>query len=338
MADLFAVVFHRDLRLDVPGVAPAIAAALQRNIYDARHLARYARGIVAEELSREEADSLLACLSALGIESAIIRQETLPVLPVVKRVQAVDCRAHALAWKINLQQPLWGEIPWSQVVFISVGIVAAPHYRDFVTSNQFKVVPSLRRIDDPALRKELKERLASRALRRETASEIDLSARKRIDDEELKTLYREQTFAYCDLLVADPVQRLRVSRHDCHFDYLAERMKPTSLENFRLMAEDLLTAAPGTHVPDLTRAYRDGIELQRILFDSIDEFERYERWSLYRAGQPGGAPAPATPTPVDVKSTPVAEEAGPSPNELPPPTPPAPVPDAPFLGAEGNSG
>ncbi|MBI3098195.1 MAG: hypothetical protein HYY93_08145 [Planctomycetes bacterium] len=314
MSDLFAVVYHRDLRLDVPRTAPAIAAALHRNIYDARHLARYARGIVEEEMSREDADALVAALAALGVEAVVIPQSTLPVLPSPRRIQDIECAPEALRWKVNFQQPSWTETPWPQIVFMSVGIVASPHYKDFLSSDGFKAMPMLHMIDDPEARREVKERLTQRHLRGEAAAEVDLSTRRSIEDNELKTLYREQTYSYCDLLVSAPLKRLRINRHDCHFDTLGPRMKQTSLENFRLLVEDIARLAVSAHLTDITRAYLDGIELNRILFESTTgfetrQFDRYQTWALYRAGQM--APSP-----------PHAEAAAPPSSEIAPPVPP----------------
>lgn len=293
MPDRFAVIFHQDLKLDVPSVATAISGAMNRNIYDARHLARNARGIVADHLSREEADALVAALTALQVECALIPQADLPILPAPHRIQAVECGDDMLRVKHTLLQPEWSPVPWDKIVFAHVGIVATSQYRDFFTSKEFKAAPMIQKIDDPEIRKEVKERLASRALRRQAAQVLDLTTKIRVEKEEISSLHREQTQGFIDLLLTDPLQRLRIDRHDCHFDYLGDRMKPTSFENFHLLAEDMLAHASKALVSDLARAFRDGLDVHRIIFDSVAEMERYETWTLLMAGRKPAAPPTA---------------------------------------------
>jgi hypothetical protein len=276
-ARAFSVVFDRDVRLDVPAVAREFAAATGRNLFDARVLARKARGIVAEDLPEETARRLEAALHRLGVGARVLASDAVPRFPKPLRAVSAVLDAGGAEFSTGHRGGNALRVSWAEVRCIACAVVARPSFRDFFETSTFACLPALHRLGDEEARGQIKQRLASRALRREAAREIDLGPAARVGVEELDALARDRTDGYLDLFVGETL-RLRVARHDFRFDALAPEPGSTSAHNFRRLLSEFVARCPGAAVPPVTRGFLDGVELLRIVFDCLDEFERYLRW------------------------------------------------------------
>lgn len=283
MSDLVHVLLRRDVRLEVPALAPLVAEALAVNVLDARRLARYARGVLAEDIPRTQASALQTALTARGVETLVVPASDYPSLPRPRRVVTVDLTDAGLAYKTDFRKP-FEVIAWPALTYFSAGIVATPHYRDLLSSKQFKMLPALHKIEDPEARQELREKLATLSIKKRAESRVpDPQFRHRTPQDELESLYRDQTFGYLDLVTLQPFEHLRITRHEFRFDYLKARTASNSLENFKLLTRDLVERAADSLITNVTTALVEDVPVQELVFDHLGEFERYTTWFLYMA-------------------------------------------------------
>jgi len=288
-----AVVLRKDVRLDVPSVAPPLAQVLGSTLADVRLVVRKARGIFQENLADEKAQTITGVLNKLGIEAGVVPQADLPKPPRPKWIIGGRLEADGFHAVINpLKKP--DVLPWSGFHFASIGVVATKHYEEFLTSQKFRDLPPIWTIDDQEAKQELRRKLASRALRREqpkaAAVRSAVHEKPKLDKKDLDALVRDQTRAYVELWSYAPLARWRISRHDFSYECLGPRAKKTSSDNFRLLVGDLYAKLPKVLYTKISKDYLLGAELHEIIFDNEEEFERYTRWFMLQAAGPRPRP------------------------------------------------
>lgn len=288
-----AVVLRKDVRLDVPSVARPLADALGMTLNDVRLIVRKARGIFQEHLEDERARTIASLLEKMGVEAAVVPQAELAKPPRHRSIiggQLLPDAFHAHTSHLRKPDP----IPWKNIHFLSIGIVATPQYEEFLTSSGFKELPPIWSIDDQEAKDELRRKLASRALRRERGEAGDAKERARtkpkLEKKELDALYRDQTRGIIELWSFEPLTRWKMLRHEFCYDGLAERAKKTSMENFRTLAVELHSHLPQALLTRIAKDFLAGAELHEIIFDNEAEFERYTRWFVHQAAGPAPKP------------------------------------------------
>ncbi|MBI2922634.1 MAG: hypothetical protein HYY18_16400 [Planctomycetes bacterium] len=293
-----AVILKKDVRLDVPSVAPPLAEALGMTLNDVRLIVRKARGIFQENLPEDRAQLIATLLDKLGVEAAVVPQGDLAAPPRVRTIIGGKLEADALLAVTNrLRRP--EPLPWKNFHFLSIGIIATPQYEEFLTSKAFKELPPIWQIDDVEAKTELRRKLASRALRKDAheASAVKERARTKpkLDRKDLDALYRDQTHGYVDLWSFEPLARWRIARHEFNYESLGPRVKKTSVENFRTLVLELWGKLPRVLYTRIAKDYLHGAELHEIIFDNAEELERYERWFVYQAAGPRPRPGVLAP-------------------------------------------
>ena len=62
------------------------------------------------------------------------------------------------------------------------------------------------------------------------------------------------------------------------------------MENYRILANDLLARLPHALLTRISKDFLGGAELHEIIFDDEAEFERYTRWFVHEAAGPAPKP------------------------------------------------
>ncbi len=354
------LLYTSDLRPEVPRLATVLCSVLGVTMVDARRMARYGRGIFLENLDPVNAQALLPALKNMGIDCIPVPPSSILRPPKPVRCVLVDPTGDTLRYKISFQRD-YEHIPWEAIRLLSVGIIATQQFRNAMTGSLAGALPVIYKVEDPEAKAELRDAIARKAGRRSVEpaevpkdgppalkheilekgepaqglTELQRKTRERFLRDELDTLYREQTDSYVDLFTIGMSGRYRISRRDFRFDYLGPRARPTSLENFKTLVEDLLFRIPQIEVPPMTEKYRHMTDVRDVVFDTLDEFDRYNTWvshmsQLAEEGTPGvtriavrvtdrpAAPAPPVPS----------AKAPPAPAAQAPPAPAAPAPAA----------
>ncbi|MCE9584948.1 MAG: hypothetical protein K8T20_20850 [Planctomycetes bacterium] len=288
-----AVVLKKDVRLDVPSVARPLAEALGLTLSDVRLVVRKARGIFQENLTDERAKTIAGLLNQMGIDAAVVPQTELVRPPRQRFIIGGHFEEDAFhAHTSHLRTP--DPIPWKNIHFLSIGIVATPQYQEFLTSSGFKELPAIWKLDDQEAKDDLRRKLASRALKRDSgdapAAKERARAKPKLDKKELDALYRDQTRGNLDLWSFEPLTRWRIVRHEFCYDGLGSRARKTSMENFRLLANEIYSHLPHALLSRISKDFLGGAETHEILFDDADEYERYTRWFVHQAAGPAPKP------------------------------------------------
>jgi hypothetical protein len=276
-----AVILKKDVRLDVASIAPAFASMLDLTVQDARLLIRKVRGICVEHQEDARARAISQALEKIGIENEIIPQAEIPKAPIVRRVFNGSVDASGFQLICHPLRPA-EKIGWENIHYVSIGVIATPKYEDLVTSRGFgKLSP---------LWSELPHRALPLSGDEEAAVKRRVQRKPKLDKSDLRSLYRDHTEAYADLWTYGASHRYRISRRDFNYSSLGEQAGRLSLENFRLLVSEMFARLPRTLFTRMSREYAVGAELYEIIFDNIEEFDRYSRWFLHQAAGPSPKP------------------------------------------------
>jgi hypothetical protein len=95
---------------------------------DATVLGRDAFGILARSFERGRAEALKSALAAQGVETEVVEDASLPVLPEARLVHRIDCTADALL----IYDPLGRSFPlkWENIALIAAGRVNLIEFKD----------------------------------------------------------------------------------------------------------------------------------------------------------------------------------------------------------------
>jgi hypothetical protein len=271
----YAVVMTRDQRVDVFEAAGPVAERVGMPEVDVRLRLRKSRGILWNGLTRDNADALAETFSTLGYDVDVREEASLYAYPrTARRVLELEFRDQEIWFRTSLQDE-FVHLEATDVLLISAGVYETPAYRDYIESDAFKQMPAIYKLEDPEDRGELTAALARRSQRRES-QQIDPT--KKLGPDEARTLYREQTDGFVDLLLTTAPGLLRVHRSDALYAVLGDRNAGNTLDNFRILTGDLVERLPDTPLTPMTRLFLDGESIHELLFYSPDELRRYNRW------------------------------------------------------------
>jgi hypothetical protein len=239
----FAVILSRPEEREPMALAKALAAIRKTPVQDQVAAAKRGWGILAENLSAEEAQSLVEGLGRLGLECASLPTSSLVPLPETKPIGRFE---PALTDRL--------------VLVAAAGIT--------VTSTTTKAVK-----EGPSAA----QKALSTAILLGTGLPIKIGGKERTVE---KTQTQSDRVFYLDLLYKDPFRRLRVDA--LHFDYsfLKERKLYQVFGNFKLLLGDLAQAVPGAWRNHGTKILLSGSPLQKMGYESLADLERETRWLL----------------------------------------------------------
>lgn len=285
-----AIVLRKDVRLDVPSIADYYAKALDLNVQDVRLVIRKARGIFQEFQEEDRARAIAQALGKVGIEADVIPQANIPKAPTVRRVFNGSVGKSGLELVFHPMKPPV-ELRWEDVHFVSIGVIATPKYDEVVTAKGFgsysKAFESLPH-RELVLTADEETRVKGRALHKPKLLKGDLD-----------TLYSEHTEGYADLWTYGSTHRFRVSRRDFNYGSLGKRIGKKSWNNFRILVSEIHARAPKALFTKMSKDYMLGAEFYEIIFDNLEEFDRYSRWFLHQAA--GASPQPGVISPTASK-------------------------------------
>lgn len=255
----FAVV---QTTLKIPGIrslqrafhgCPGLARA------DGMLLARDAFGILVKNFPREDALLVKKRLAAEGIESEVVPERELPVLPPVKMIRRLDCTPD----KLLIYDPLSRAIP---LAFADVLMVAAGK------------VPFIEHS-------------------RNRTSRLAFESRSGIgpDDANVVIEYRskeeQKVHLVLEIVVKRCALRFRAQAGNLQFESLGKRKTNNLERNFQLLLEDLFRSVPGA-LRNRGAHYleqKNPEQSEVFLYPSKNAFYEEIIWLLWRSQRGGGA-------------------------------------------------
>ncbi len=105
--------------LPIKRLARAFAASGIRQTIDAPAAARFAFGILLDDLTATAASRLAAALDLEGIDVEPCAEEDVPALPRARAIRKVELGEGALAWFSGVDRR--HELPWSEIAIVALG-------------------------------------------------------------------------------------------------------------------------------------------------------------------------------------------------------------------------
>ena len=243
-----------DLRPDV--VAKALASFRGIPMADAAMAVRRGRGVVAERLGQAEAEDFARRLLADGIGAVAIPESTMADLPKAALLGRAVPGPDGL---LVVARPAASRlVPWSRIRLVAI----APFHETTTSKTTVKEGPSGR---DMAMRA---------GIMAVTGMPVSIGGKKKVE----KTVSKTEFHLYLDLLLRDPAERLRVDGGHFDFSGLGARMAYSSLPNVKALLEEIVRGAPGAVRSPGADLLLAGGRLAALGYDSVEEFEREERW------------------------------------------------------------
>jgi len=219
-ADAPFVLLQRSLEIpDVEKLKRAFRSVKGLTDTDAHTLANDAFGILVNNLSPADAMTLQGALQAEGIETAAVLQTDLPQLPPTKFVHQMDCVPDALVVHDAIGREV--PVPWNQILLIAAGSV-----RLTVFEQERVAQPSPQTALEPWWLITPRGRTASQPAPEYTTRE------------------KQESKLLLEVLLAGAVTRFQIEGERFRFNYLRDRKQPELVENFSMLARDVMNFAP----------------------------------------------------------------------------------------------
>jgi hypothetical protein len=236
---------------------------------DAYGLARDAFGILVKCETVERAALLQGSLRREGIETQIVDEADLPVLPPTKFLRRVECLPEGLRVFDTLDRDFL--MPWGQVLMIAAGSVKVS------TFERVRVERDVHGGAPP---------LPGRGL-------FDRTPRLRVEQEVgYDTKEQQSPHLMIEILLGQNAARLSITadrNSGLLFHYLGERRTASLPQNFALLVRDLAQFAPHALLNHGARQLHDGVDAL-FAYPSKNAFVEEILWRVWhwQTGQPPG--------------------------------------------------
>jgi hypothetical protein len=222
----------------VPGLTPM----------DAHILGNDAFGVLVKNFSEPQSIALQGALRIEGVETEIVDQSLLPVLPAKHIVHRLDCAPEHLM----IYDPAGRgfALEWRHVMFIAAGAV---RMTEFVRERQ----------------------------RREKISYTGNGLPIRDVDYDLVSREEQNFHLLAEIFVANGTLRYTVQADKFNFSYLGPRKANDPITNFALLVRDLAQFATGAALNQGAEAIRSGDSLG-FTYPSQNAFYEETVWSLWQ--------------------------------------------------------
>ncbi len=231
---------YRIAAFSVPGDMESLEEILtglpEMDRLTALQTARSLPGIIPGCYRRETAEGVVERLAAAGLKAIAVPAREIPDLLHVQRPHRINISADVLGTTDSRgRTQAWS---WQDLAVISVGVVPS------TAPSGYRSLPLV----------------ASGSSHRSWSSSIKVSPRHR---PEVWIVLRNGQPAIC------------IASDEVSYEYLADRIAPSSAANFRLLVEDLIQHSPTAWLTPSTIAFKEHHPASHFDFRTCDDFRRY---------------------------------------------------------------
>lgn len=260
----YALFQHSLASLDIEAVGKALDAVPWLVRADAPTLVRRAFGVLADRLSRADAEALQQALAGLGARVEIVDQAWLH-LP-----QPTPCRGAEVSRAGFMPRDLHGRaglVPWRRILLLAAG--------RFTSTRR---APAAMTDSDIAL---MRERGWSRQSSLRTVARSMSAARYSYTDQEIEEVVLD--------VITDEPRRYRIHSDRFDYGYLGSRRGHSAAQNFPLLVRDVIDHATGAaHTQGIAPMAR-GAQTPPVRYPGPLQLNRECTWTLWRCCGPGTA-------------------------------------------------
>lgn len=259
-------------KLAVHEVGRDIARALRRPMADVTRRLRDCRGLIDLELTEVDAEIVQSILARKDIQSEVVDGARVPALGKPIALLDADPGPDGLEVQQTVSSEGTGLVPWEQIRIAATGTVTFTPIlnHSFLSGDALDAADAIENLRQSqegfGLGFAFPGSIVSNAPRSYTLSE------KRRPNS------TPETVTCLDLVTADGITRYRIVTSRFVYDYLGDRMRLASRDNFRTLLEDIAEYSPETLLSSTTLSFLENPKSREHRFGSKDEFEAYVRW------------------------------------------------------------
>ena len=275
--ELYSVILKDDVAVDPRTYGALLAPALGVTVLEGRMAVRRSGGIFAENLPEEEARRLAQSLEANRISCWCAPSSALPPLPAPRRATRVESTEEGLRCALLGQaEPV--TLPWDRIGCVSIGLVLLPELEEIAGVRKKDVAAVLRREQEQ--RDLVRDRLLS------VLNQVDLSHQENAPSasahhyffDQLRRKESKQLKAFADVVSADGAEWWRIPLEESNYRDNADRGLEVGNYTIVPVLYDRLKEA---HTERSRKLFQGG-NVERLTFDTMEEFNRYTRWWTWR--------------------------------------------------------
>lgn len=249
----WAVILSKPEGLETPDVAKALAKHRKAPLLDVLPAVRRSGGILAEGVSEEAACAEAEALTAAGIPAMALACSELAILPAPVEVPRLELGGTSLSWS-------GGSRPWDKLRLIAAAGLTETRVKTIKTE------------EGPSVG----EKAARIGLTLATGLPMGLGKSKEVE----KRVESSDLLFFSDLIVVEPLARLRIDAQRFDYSVLGGAMGLSTLENFKRVLAALRARVPGARLNRGARILLENKAVREMGYDSIDVVERETRWRV----------------------------------------------------------
>jgi hypothetical protein len=204
--------------------------------------------VLLEEVPAVHLDSVFDLLTAEGVPAKAVPGVHMPALPPALRVRVADPLPNAFFLQVA-EPPSPAALPWDRTKVVNAGrVILTP-------KEAGRVYAAWRGPSAGGL---------------ETPGSAPMGGKREAPEPFLLDL----------VATGEELLRLRIDAGNFNYDYLKDRMRPTSRENFRHLIEDIRQRAPNARFTRTALSFLAGEPVASHRFRSLKAFNAMSLWTL----------------------------------------------------------
>jgi len=296
----FTIVLKEDVAPDPRKYGPVLAPILGVTVLEARIAARRG-GIFAENIAEEDARRLAEMLEADGIGCWCVPASALPPLKSPRRVTSLETLEEGLHGSL-LGSPEARMLPWERIGVVSIGMVLVPELQEEIAGVRRKDVAAVVRREQEQ-RDFVRDRLLAVLTRVDPThmENIPAAGAHHYFFDQLRRRDAMQLKAFADLVSDDGSEWWRLPLEESGFADRTGGAEGGGQEACNYLAVPVVYARRKEAHAERARKLLQGGNVERLAFNTIEDFNRYTRWWVWRErlrahpelAEPSKFPAPS---------------------------------------------
>lgn len=256
----YAILLNELKPLDLQKTARILAKAENIIYADATRSVRNCCGILAQQLTFQEAKSISEELNREAVGVFYMDQSKMYLPEPAVHVNNADCLEQCFD-----VEDLYGRhhpLSWTNITLISLGrVVERGESGSWACSTGGAGIGVRRILGGP---------LFGRGMI--APAPVEPSPRRKLTEEE---------HLFLDIFSKQPQKRhYRIEQKNFNYDYLGERLRASSAENVRLLVEDVVRFAKQAYGNRGINAYLSGTEPEKLNYNDLGHFDKENLWLL----------------------------------------------------------